>query len=71
MAGMKWIGTDGVLTFKGKDIGYGDSMPDDLPESSLKHFIKTGRVGQILEPVTLEPEPVAEPKAKDKDKGKG
>ena len=46
---MKWIG-NGVLRHKKKIYGYGDELPDDLDEKTIKRFMDSGLVGDILEP---------------------
>lgn len=51
---VQWIGP-GVLTTKGKDIGYGEDIPKDLlSKTRLKTFVEKGYIGDLPEKIDLE-----------------
>lgn len=53
---MEWIDKKIVLNHKNKQYGYGDKIPDGLPQSSLDHFAKMGQIGEV-EKVKAAPKP--------------
>lgn len=44
----RWIGA-GVLSYGGKDIKYGDPIPDGIDKDRLKLLKDQGQVGEIIE----------------------
>lgn len=50
---MKWIG-EGVFTWKGKDIKYGEEMPKDVPKERIMALAEKEKVGDIPEKINHE-----------------